>query len=489
MKLRTARTIKWNVIDRVSSQVLYAVTGIVLARILSQEDFGLVGAVMVFQAFATLFVDSGFSYALLQRKSPTRTDYSTVLWFNIGVAVLIYIVLWFAAPLIASCFQNDERLILLSRVMFISFIINAATIVQTNRLMKRMDVRMVAVSNVAGLVVSAFVGIYLAVVGYGAWAVVWQTITLATVKALLLWITSHWLPLLTFSWQSLKSVFNVGSAVMVSSFLNVLFQNIFSFFIGNRVSLVSLGYYTQADKWSKMGVASLSQILTSSFLPVLSQFQDDQARFNRATAKMNRFTAYLLFPIMGFLIVMSEPLFHMLFGTKWDASIILFQLLLLRGIFVVLSALYNNYILALGKARLMVYMELLRDGAAIIALVATLPVIAWSTPDDLTLGVKIMLIGQVIASAITFVVTIIIIARITGRSSWNFIGDLLPYIAETIIIMIPLALIMIINVAPFIILLAQFLIGLVLYLGINYVSRSVIQKEAIDYVLHRFIKK
>lgn len=489
MKLRTARTIKWNVIDRVSSQVLYAVTGIVLARILSQEDFGLVGAVMVFQAFATLFVDSGFSYALLQRKSPTHTDYSTVLWFNLGVAVLIYIILWFAAPWIASCFQNDVRLIPLSRVMFISFIINAATIVQINRLMKRMDVRMVAVSNVAGLVVSAFVGIYLAISGYGAWAIVWQTITLATVKALLLWITSRWLPLLAFSWQSLKAVFNVGSAVMVSSFLNVLFQNIFSFFIGNRVNLVSLGYYTQADKWSKMGVASLSQVLTSSFLPVLSQFQDDAERFNRATAKMNRFTAYLLFPIMGFLIVMSEPLFHLLFGEKWDASIILFQLLLLRGVFVVLSALYNNYILALGKARLMVYMELLRDGAAIVALIATLPVIAWSTPDDLTLGVKIMLIGQVIASAITFIATIVIIARVTGRSSWNFVGDLLPYLTETLVIMLPMAFVMLLDVAPIVMLLIQVVIGLCLYLGVNHLFRSVIQKEAIDYVLHRFSKK
>ena len=136
LKLRTARTIKWNVIDRVSSQLLYAVTGIVLARVLTQEDFGLVGAILVFQAFALLFVDSGFSYALIQRKNPTHLDYSTVLWFNVGVAVLLYVILWFSAPLIAYCFQNDMRLVPLSRVMFLSFIINAASIVQTNRLMK-----------------------------------------------------------------------------------------------------------------------------------------------------------------------------------------------------------------------------------------------------------------------------------------------------------------------------------------------------------------
>ncbi len=130
LKTKTARSIKWNVIDRVSSQVLYAITGIVLARLLSVEDFGLVSVVLIFQAFASLLVDSGFSYALIQRKNPSQTDYSTVLWFNIAVAVGIYAVLYFLAPLIADFFQGDRRLIPLSRVLFLSFIINASAIVQ-----------------------------------------------------------------------------------------------------------------------------------------------------------------------------------------------------------------------------------------------------------------------------------------------------------------------------------------------------------------------
>lgn len=488
MKLRAARTIKWNVIDRVSTQLLYAVTGIVLARVLSQEDFGLVGAVMVFQAFAPLFIDSGFSYALLQRKNPTHLDYSTAFWFNISVALLIYVVLFLGAPLIASWFQNDVRLISLSRVMFLSFIINALANVQTNRLMKQMDVKMIAVANVAGLVVSAFVGIYLAISGYGAWAIVWQTISLAIVRTSILWVSCKWLPLLTFSWSSFLSIFRIGSAVMVSSFCNILFQNIYSFFIGNKVNLVSLGYYTQADKWSKMGVSSISQVLTSSFLPVLSQFQDDKERFARAAAKMNRFTSYLLFPVMGFLCVMAEPIFHILFGTKWDASIPLFQLLLLRGIFVVLSSLYNNYIIALGKARMMVYMELLRDGAALVALIITLPMLAISFPDDLTYGIKIMLIGQVIAYALTFVVMLIVIARLTYRSFGAYILDCLPYFLETIVIMLPMIVITYYVENPVAELLLLFVVGAGLYIGTNFVMKSKIQAEAIDYFMYRFRK-
>lgn len=148
--------------------MLYAITGIVLARVLSTEEIGLVGAVAIFQAFASLVIDSGFSSALLQRKHPTRLDYSTVLWFNLFAALVIYGLLYMAAPWIASLFQNDARLVGLSRGMFVVLILNASAIVQVNRLMKRMDVRMVAVANTAGLFLGGMAGIWLAVEGYGA---------------------------------------------------------------------------------------------------------------------------------------------------------------------------------------------------------------------------------------------------------------------------------------------------------------------------------
>ena len=136
LKSRTASTLKWNTVDRLASQLLYALTGVVLARILSPADFGLVGAVLVFQAFASLLVDSGFYSALLQRKAPTQTDYSTILWFNLAMAFGLYIILYASAPLIADCFGGDERIIPLSRVMFLGFILNASSIVQVNRAWK-----------------------------------------------------------------------------------------------------------------------------------------------------------------------------------------------------------------------------------------------------------------------------------------------------------------------------------------------------------------
>lgn len=481
LKLRTARTMKWNVIDRLSQQVLYAITGIVLARELTQADFGLVGAVLIFQALANLLVDSGFSSALLQRKAPTRLDYSSVLWFNLLVAAALYAILWVCAPLIAQCFENDQRLIPLSRVMFLSFILNAAAIVQTNRFMKEMNVRPVAMSNAIGLAAGAVVGIWLAVSGCGAWAIVWQTIVAAAVKTSLLWIISRWTPLLRLSWHALRSFMSVGLGMMFTSLLNTIFLNLYSFFIGNRVGLVSLGYYTQSDKWSKMGSASISQVLTSTFVPVLSSVQDDAPRFRRMVRRMNRVTAYITVPAMLGLAVLATPLFHTLFGAKWDPSILLFRILLIRGIFVVLNSLYGNYMLALGRSKAIVAMETVRDVTAVIALAVTFPYMAIVTPTDPVWGVTVMLWGQLAATVISWIVALVTVSRITGVSAFAFVTDNLPYLALTLVAAAPVIPLLGSSLAPWLQLFAGFAAGLAVYLIANFLLRSRVQSDAIAY--------
>lgn len=473
---------KWNLVDKLSTQILYAVTGIVLARVLSQEDFGLVGALLVFQAFASLLVDSGFSFALLQRRSPTRLDYSTVLWFNIGVAVAAYIILFAGAPLIAAMFQNDMRLVPLARVMFLCIIFNASAIVQTNRLMKAMDVRMVAASNSLGLFLGAVAGIWLALAGYGAWALVWQSVIIAAVKTAVLWTTSRWRPLWRFSWPALRSFAGLGTRMMLQSLLNTIFQKIYAFVIGNRVSLTALGYYTQSDKWSTMGTASLSQVFTSSFVPPLSAVQHDIMRFRGMVSKINRFTAYILFPAMLGLMAMATPLFHTLFGTKWDPSIILFQILLLRGIFTVLNSLYNNYMLALGHGTAIVKLEVVRDTAAIVALAVCFPLMHLSSPEQPVLGIEILLWGQLAATFITWIASLITVVRLTGVRFGRFISDMLPYIAQTLVI-IPVVLAAgSLCSAPAAKLCVEIAVAIIIYIGGNYTFRSRIQKDVFAYL-------
>lgn len=476
LKLRTARTLKWNTIDRVSSQVLYAVVGIVLANLLSKEDFGLVGALLVFQAFGILFVDSGFGSALLQKKVAGRKDFSTVFWFNLSVSIFVYWVLFFCAPLIADIFQGDRRLIPLSRVMFLSFIFNGLSLVQTTRLMKEMNVRQIAVANVVGLTVSGGIGVWLALAGYGPWALVWQTVSLAVVKSGWLWVTGKWWPELCFSIDSIKQIWRVGLSVFSSSALNTFFLYIYSFVIGAFYSLASLGLYTQADKWSKMGSASISQILTASFVPLLAKFQDDGENFRRYVSKINRFAAFILFPVMLGIAAVGSPLFHTLFGNKWDAAIILFQILTVRGIFVVLISLYTNYLLALGYARKLFIVEIIKDALIFAAIMSTV----WFD------SVELLVWGQLGASGITYVIVLAISSHATGMKIRTMLSDLFPYAAIALLAAAVAIVAMPLVQTAILQLLIMIATGTVIYLLLARLTGQKELTEATAYLLGRF---
>ena len=416
LKSRTAKTLKWNTIDRVATQVLYGLSGIVLANLLSKEDFGLVGVLGVFQAFALLFVDSGFGAALLQKKDPDEDDYSTVFWFNLCVSVAVYALLYACAPLIARFFGAPE-LTSLSRVIFLTFVLTGLGIVQTNRLMKRMDVRQIAIADLFALSVSAALGIALAKAGYGAWAIVWQSVALAALKSGWLWMTGHWTPRRVFSRRSLRDIRHIGVSVFTSQFFNTLFINIYPFVIGRWYSLPQVGIYSQADKWSKMGSASLSQILTSSFVPLLARVQDDIATFHRYMRRIDRFTALLAFPSLTLLAACGDSIFHFLFGTKWDAAIPLFQILCIRGIGTVFISLYSNFMMALGHGRQLVAVEVIKDAATLAALLATV----------FSLSLETLVWGQLAATLATWAAAGAIASRTTGYGILDFLKDVVPF--------------------------------------------------------------
>ncbi|MDE6342411.1 MAG: lipopolysaccharide biosynthesis protein [Muribaculaceae bacterium] len=431
LKGATVKTLKWNTLDRVATQVLYGLSGIVLANMLSKKDFGLVGVLSVFQAFAILFVDSGFGAALLQKKDPDREDYSTVFWFNLGVSIVIYAILYALAPEIATFF-GDERLVAMSRVMFLAFVLTGLGIVQTNRLMKRMDVKHIALADLVALTLSSILGIVLALGGFGAWAIVWQSVALAALKSGWLWMTGGWRPSAVFSMRSLRDIRNIGLSVFTTQFFNTLFLNIYQFVIGKWYSLSQLGSYTQADKWSKMGSASLSQILTSSFVPVLSRVQDDIEAFHRYMRRIDRFTALITFPSLGLLAACGGSIFHFLFGTKWDVAIPLFQVLCIRGIGTVFVSLFGNYMMALGHGKRLVGLEVVKDAATAVALLATV----------FTMSLEALVWGQLGATLVTWIAAAFMVRRSTGYGVMSLFRDVIPFIAAAgvaviVVVLIP----------------------------------------------------
>ena len=267
-------------------------------------------------------------------------------------------------------------------------------------MIKQMNVRPVALANLLGQILGAAIGLYLALTRADAWALVWQQVSMAAARALFLWLFIRWRPMLFFSLQILRSFFAIGSGVMLQSFLNTVFQNVYAFFIGHRIGMVPLGVYSQADKWSKMATATVSQVLTSSFVPALAEVQDSPERLRAMTRKIHRSVIAVTVPAFIAAILLAAPAFHLLFGSKWDAAIPLFQILMARGIFVVLNGLYSNFLLAIGRPRLLVVTELIRDSVALIALIITLPFLA--RPN----GLAILIWGQFAATILTWAATL-----------------------------------------------------------------------------------
>lgn len=264
-----------------------------------------------------------------------------------------------------------------------------------------------------------------------------------------------------------------------SSALNTLFLHVYSFIIGAFYSIRALGVYSQADKWSKMGTASLSQVLTSSFVPLLSRVQDSPVDFKRYVTKINRFTAFILFPAMLGLAAVGEPLFHTLFGNKWDSAIILFQILCIRGVFVVLVSLYGNYLLSAGYGKKLFFVEVVKDVAIVMAVLATV----------FFRSLEALVWGQLVASVLTYA----IIVRLTGRSIGygveGMMRDLLPFSVAGVVMGFISVCLSRIDAIPVVSLFLSVIGGAVVYIGIMIVGRFPELKEAAAYLFGRFKKK
>ncbi len=479
LKLKTARTIKWNTIDRLCTQLLYLVVGVVLANVLSQEEFGLVGVLLIFQAFATILIDGGFGMALLQKKEPKQKDFSTVFWFNLCVSLLIYALLWLSAPLIADFFHGDKRLVPLSRWLFLSFVVYGLSLVQGVRLMKEMNVRQIAVANIAGLVCGGVIGVWLALDGYGAWALVWQTLTNAIVRTSWLWISGRWRPSLRFSRRSLREILPVGLGTLSSQVLNTASQYVYNAVIGGFYSIRSVGVYTQADKWSKMGSATMIQIITSSFVPLLAKFSDDTAAHSRYVARINRFTALILFPAMIGLCLIGAPLFHTLFGNKWDEAIPLFQILSIRGIPVVLIQLFYTYAVSLGRSKSMVAIEIVKDSLIFVAILLTVA----------SFSVETLVWGQLGASAATLIVAATIASSITRYPLRRIAADFIPFFILSLVAGAAAWFAGAWIDAPWLKLLVELATGLVVYLLMLLLFRIPELPEMTAYLFGRFSRR
>ncbi len=418
---KTRSAFVWNMIDRIGSQLISATIGIALARMLGAAEYGLTGALAIFIALSQSITDSGFSAALVRKQKISEADYNTVFYYNLFISILLYIIGYLGAPTIAQFF-NEPVLIPIARVLFIVFIFNALCLIQNAKMVKEIDFRKVATINVCAIVISGVIALIMATNGYGVWALVAQITIQAFIKMVMQWVWGGWRPRAIFSWQSFKELFAFSSNILLANILNVLFLNIYSAIIGRLYSSRDLGYYSQANKWSDMGVTTLYGIIQNSTYTLFSAIQDDRERLLRSYRKTMKLTAFITFPALLALALTARPFILILLGDKWETSIPMFSLLLIAGIFTVLTTLNGNYIRIEGTSSLILRLEIFKVILFIIVLALT-----WHLP------ILQLLWGLVATRAIVYLVSIVFIGRRIGYSWHQQILDIMPSCATALL--------------------------------------------------------
>jgi O-antigen/teichoic acid export membrane protein len=465
--LKTAATkgMLWSAIDKFGVQVGQFVVGIVLARLLLPEDFGLIGMLSIFLAISNVFIASGMGSGLIQRQERTDVDFSTVFVFNFVVSTFFYIVLFFTAPLIAD-FYDQPILTLLTRTLGLTLFINSLAVVQSSKLIIAMDFKSIAKVNVIAIIVGGASGLTFAFLGFGVWALVIQALLSASASLISLWFYSKWKPSLTFSRDSFKSLFSYGSKLLLAGLYAQTLNNVYNITIGKYYPAVSLGYYTRAKGFAELSAGTITGILQQVTFPILASVQKDEKRMVSIYSRLIKMAAFFIFPLMTILSLLAEPIVLLLLTDKWAAVIPLMQWMVFARIFYPISVINMSILNAVGRSDLFLKVDLSKFPIILIALILTIP-----------LGVKAMIIGHVVTSGLSFFINAYLPGKLYGYGGLKQLKDMLPVIISTLVMAG-----MVFTTAYFIEnlhlkLLFGGLIGLISYLFMSYIFKAQELKE------------
>ena len=353
LKDKTAKGLFWGAMNSGSTQVLNILFGIFLARLLSPADYGIIGILTIFTLIAGNLQSSGFTQALVNLKIPTHRDYNSVFWFNIIVSFAIYVVLFFCAPLIADFF-HQPCLVWLSRFVFLAFFISSFGIVQNAYMSKNMMNKEIAIVNFAALICSNVVGLTLALLDFAYWSLAWQQVIYITVLNFGRYYYTGWRPSMQIDLGPVRQMFGFSVKLLVTNIINTLSQNVLTFIFGRFYPISDVGNYSQASNWNTKANSFITNTIGQIAQPVLASVKDDRGKELQVFRKMMRFTAFLSFPLMLGLTLVSREFILITIHEKWIDSVPLLQVLCVSGAFMPIYTLYQN--LAISNGRSDVYM-------------------------------------------------------------------------------------------------------------------------------------
>lgn len=361
LKDQAARGILWKFLEQGGTQLIQFVSGIYIARILSPDDYGLIGMMAIFLAISRVFIDSGLKAILIQNgENTTQDEYTVVFYFNIFVSILFYLLIFFFAPNISS-FYNEPRITIVARAIGLSLILEASSIVQQTLLEKKIKFNVIARLNLVSIILSSGIGIYLAEINGSYWALIAMVFTEKVFRLSLLIYTVRWKPSLSFNFEIFKSIFLKGSKLIISGSLNQASQNAFSLIVGRYFTTQDVGFFSQARKLQQRIGDFITLSIQGVMFPVQSLIIDDLPRLKNAIRANTKLTVLTAFPaIIGFMAI-AKPFVLILLTSKWLPSVIYIHILSLAGIFFALRTAISSYLLPLGKLNLIVRLSIITN--------------------------------------------------------------------------------------------------------------------------------
>lgn len=414
LKQKTVKGTVWSAVERFSVQGVQFIVMIVMARILTPEDYGLVGMLAIFLAVSQSLIDSGFSQALIRKMDRTEIDNCTVFYFNIVVGLVLYLILYFLAPLVAK-FYDAPAITSIMRVICISVIINSLVVVQRALYTVNIDFKTQAKASLSAAIVSGIIGITMAYKGFGVWSIVTQQLTNLGINAGLLWLFSKWRPRLLYSWKSFRELFSFGSKLMLSGLLDTLYKNIYTLVIGKVFNASSLGHYTRAHQFADFPSSNLTGIMQRVTYPVLCNIQEDDERLKNVYRRFLKLSAFIIFPLMLGLSAVSEPFVEIFIGRQWSYCSSLLQILCFSMMWFPIHAINLNLLQVKGRSDLFLRLEVIKKIIGIAMLCVTIP-----------MGLTVMCFGQIISSIVALIINTYYTGKLIDIGFFKQMKDLLP---------------------------------------------------------------